>query len=59
VDDTLNFCARVQIIAGDYLKRHPDLKAEAFNGGLIETLQRFRSRDDFADDIFLLTIDIK
>ncbi|MFA5160528.1 MAG: PP2C family protein-serine/threonine phosphatase [Candidatus Omnitrophota bacterium] len=43
----------------DYLKRYPDLKPEAFNRGLVEALQRFRGRDDFADDIFLLTIEIK
>jgi serine phosphatase RsbU (regulator of sigma subunit) len=43
----------------DYLKQHPDLKAEAFNRGLIETLQRFRGKDDFDDDIFILMIEIK
>lgn len=43
----------------DYLKNHAGLKAEAFNQGLIEDLQRFRGKDHFEDDIFLLTIEIR
>lgn len=43
----------------EYLKRRGDLKAEAFNQGLVETLQRFRSKDHFDDDVFILTIEIK
>ncbi|OGX10816.1 MAG: hypothetical protein A2351_00190 [Omnitrophica bacterium RIFOXYB12_FULL_50_7] len=43
----------------DYLKHHLDLQAEVFNQGLIETLRLFRGKEDFDDDIFLLTIEIK
>lgn len=43
----------------NYLKQHAALNAEAFNQGLVESLHRFRNKNDFEDDIFILTIDIK
>ena len=43
----------------NYLRSYADLKAEAFNQGLIEALHRFHGKDFFEDDVFILTIEIK